>query len=93
MTDITDKEKIEKLQEMIGEGMKMLDAAAQYAGENNIPLKYIDDYYDEEEKEDDEEDYDYGYGYEGPKLRFGGQGFELLKSYNSNTFRWHNSNC
>jgi hypothetical protein len=91
MSTVT-KEKIEHLQDLINRGKDLLQQAAQYAGENNIPLKHIDDYYEEpEEGEEEEEDEDYdGDGY-GPKLRFGGQGF-TLDEYNGH-YHWHNSNC
>lgn len=95
MSEVT-KEMIEHLQALIAEGKAKLQEAAQYAGENNIPLKHIDEYYEEpeeeEEEEEDEEDdnYDYDDDY-GPKLRFGGQGFSL-DGYKGR-YRWYNSSC
>jgi hypothetical protein len=86
MSEVT-KEMIEHLQQLIAEGKAKLQEAAQYAGENKIPLKHIDPYYDEPEEGEEEDDY-----YDnGPKLRFGGQGFRL-ESYNGK-FGWNNSSC
>lgn len=81
------KETIEQLRKMINEAHAMMGAAAQFAGENNIPLKYIDPDYEEDDEERDPDDED------GPKLWFGGQGFDLRKSYKGDIFYWHNSNC
>lgn len=94
------KEQIEQLRTMIDEGQKLLHAAAQFAGENNIPLKFIDPDYEEPEVcecaddedcdcEEDEDDY---YG-DHVGMYFGGQTFGLQKGYRSETYRWYNSNC
>jgi hypothetical protein len=82
------KEQIETLQAMLAEGLALLDAAAQYAGKHDIPLKYIDDFYEEPEEGEEEENYD-EYG---PRLRFGGQGFSLEEGSKGHYY-WHNSNC
>ena len=52
------KEQIEHLRELLDKAHALMSEAAQYAGENDIPLKYIDPNYEEPE-EGDEEDYEY----------------------------------
>lgn len=95
MTELTEKQKVEKLRDLIDRGTALLQEAAQYAGENNIPLKYIDDNYEGpepgEEVDEDEED-DYRESENGP-LYFGGQYFSLEGYGNPKRYYWNNSNC
>ncbi len=81
---MTDKEKIETLQKMVAEAKAMMDAAAQYAGEHNIPLKYVNEYADPDDSDDDEDV---------NQMTFGGQGFTLNKHWKDGTYKWYNSNC
>lgn len=87
---MADKEKIEKLQAMLAEAKALMDAAAQFAGENNIPLKYIDPDFDPEENGDHE--YNHYWDREW-SMQFGGQPFRLEKEWNGEKYYWYNSNC
>ena len=76
-----DKEKIDKLIELLQVAQTAFKAAAQYAGENNIPLTMLDE--------------DSGFNsYEEGTIDFSGVQFELQEQWNNKgQYEWYNSNC
>lgn len=81
--DNVNKEKIEKLVELLKVAETAFQAAAQYAGENNIPLEMLG--------EDGEGDFA---GYEDGFISFSGVQFYLQEQWrHTGKYEWYNSNC
>jgi hypothetical protein len=80
------KEKLDKLVELLRIADTAFQAAAQYAGENNIPLEMLSG-------DNSEEKLEYA-GYEEGCISFSGVQFELQEQWrDKGKYEWYNSNC